>query len=209
MKRYFELYKIMWNWKGNEPFNTLEFSMAFRSNQPRKILFDLLKIGLIKKMERNKYKVISPLKLVKENYFETIKTHYKLLKEASLKYSLTKIDAVLKWTNGAYNANRFFGFYPIQIKVKKSDLTKWKYFFKKNKKDFVIFGKYYNKTLFGIFYILYPKSDFKIEILNNEPVDTLKETINFCQKNIATFEHALEILNNMYGLKLEGVKYSY
>ena len=206
MNRYFKLWKVLWNWKAEEPFNTLEFSITFRSNQPRKVLFDLLKIGFIEKLERNKYRVISPTRLAKEDYSENIKECYQLLKTPGLKYALTRVDAVTKWTRGAYNANRFFGFYPIQIKIKKNDLVKWKKFFNKNNKDFVIWGKKYRKTLFNVFYILYPEEDFKVETVDDEPVESLKSTVKYCQDNIATFEHALEILDKMYGLKLK-VKY--
>ena len=206
MKRYFELWKTLWNWKGEESFNTLEFSITFRSNQPRKVLFDLLKIGFIEKSGRNKYRVISPTRLVKEDYSEHIRKCYQLLKTSRLKYALTKTDAVTKWTKGAYNANRFFGFHPIQIKIRKKDLAEWKKFFNKNKKDFVVWGKKYRKTLFSVFYILYAEEDFKVKTVYGEPVEPLKDTIEYCQDNIATFEHALEILNEMYGLKLK-VKY--
>jgi len=202
MQRYFNLYKIVLNWKGKESFTTAEFSIAFFSSQPRKVLYDLSKLGLIEKIKRNSYKAVQSADLVKEDYFKTIKDSYELLKKHGLKYSLTRTDAVLKWTKGGYNANRFFGFYPIEIKVKPTDLGKWVKFFKNLKRDFVIYGKPSSKTLFGVFYILYPKAEFKIENLEGEPVDSLQETIEFCQRNLANFEHALAMLDNMYSLKL-------
>ncbi len=206
MNRYFELYKILWNWKARETFNVWEFSMIFRSRQPRKVLFDLVKIGFIKRLERKTYVVVSPADLVKENFFESLKNSYSLLKSAGLKYSLTGADAVFKWTKGAYNANRFFGYYPIEIKIKKIDLARWTRFFKKNKKDFAVSGRPVKKTLFGAFYILHQQENFKAEIFDEEPVDRLRETVEFCKKNKATFEHALAILDKIYGLKI-GARY--
>lgn len=206
MNRYFELWKVMWNWKKEEQFSTAEFRLTFSSASPRKVLFDLAKIGFIGRIGRDRYRVVSPEKLAEEDYAERIKNGYNILKKSGLKYAFTGIDAVMKWTRGAYNANRFFGFYPIQIKVRKADLQKWKRFL--GNADFVMENKPAKRTLFGIFYIFHAEDDFAVHSLGGEPVEPLRETVGYCKKNIATFEHALEILDKMYALGLK-IKYEH
>lgn len=208
MNRYFALWKILWSWKGHEPFGTVEFGLTYASTCPRKVLFDLVKIGLITRIGRNSYVVVSPDDLAKEDYFERIKAGYGSLKDAGLKYAFTRVDGVMKWSRGAYNANRFFGFYPIHIKVRKRDLPGWKKFFSGKKANFVIWGQPKRGTLFGVFYMLYLEDDFRMQTLDGEPVEPLAETVNYCQTSMATFEHALEILDGMYGLGLK-VKYEH
>ncbi len=208
MNRYFALWKILWSWKGHEPFSTAEFSLTFASASPRKVLFDLVSTGLIKRMGRNSYVVVSPDDLAREDYFERIREGYESLKDARLKYAFTRVDGVMKWSRGAYNANRFFGFYPIHIKVRKADLPDWKKFFSGKKADFVVWGQPKRGTLFGVFYILYPEDNFRMQTLDGEPVEPLAETVRYCKGDMATFEHALEILDKLYGLGLK-VRYEH
>ena len=35
-------------------------------------------------------------------------------------YALTDVDAVFAWTKGGYNVGRFFGFYPVHIRVREA-----------------------------------------------------------------------------------------
>ena len=70
-------------------------------------------------------------------------------------------------------------------------------------KLFYVFGNPIEKTLFGIFYVLYPEAHFKAETVSSFSVIPLKETVDFCRKNIYSYEPALEMLNEMYGLGLK------
>jgi hypothetical protein len=207
---YFNLWTILWNWKKDGIFSTSEFKLFFPSSYPRKVLFDLYKFGFLQKIKRDQYKVVSPTEIAIKDYQKEIQDGYSLLKEISkekkLKYALTNVDAITKWTKGAYNADRFFGVYPIHIKVRSQDLKKWKEFFKKKNKDNIISGEKPRGPLFGVFYILYPEKDFKIKFIGEEPAIPLKEAIEFAKKNIATYEHALEIMDKLYGLGLK-IKY--
>jgi hypothetical protein len=56
--------------------------------------------------------------------------------------------------------------------------------------------------LFGVFYALYPEVNFKFEEVNGFCVTPLKETVEFCQRNVYSFEPALEMLDEMYRLGL-------
>lgn len=206
MNKYFDLWVILWGWKRKGAFSTSEFEFFFPSAHPRKVLFDLFKLGFIKKIERDQYIVVSPTELTTKDYAKSIIEGYLLLRNTGLKYALTNVDAITKWTKGAYNADRFFGVYPIHIKIKQEDLSKWKKFFKKVGKKCLISGERIRGTMFGVFYVLYPEKDFEAEIIEDEQVIPLKETVKFAEENIATYEHALEIINKLYNLGLK-VKY--
>jgi len=63
-------------------------------------------------------------------------------------------------------------------------------------------GQPSRRTLFGVFYILYPQVDFEVEEVDGFCVSPLKETVEYCQKNIYSYEPALEMLDQMYSLSL-------
>lgn len=123
-----------------------------------------------------------------------------------MRYALTGPDAVFFWTKGGYQVDRFLGFYPIHLKVEKHDLSKWKRFFNSEKNKFQIEGQPPKQTLFGVFYVLYPEVGLEAEEIDGLCVIPLSETVEFCQKNIYSFEPALEMLDSMHRLKLN-VKY--
>lgn len=62
--------------------------------------------------------------------------------------------------------------------------------------------------MFGLFYVLYPEAGFTAEEVKGFCVTPLKEAVVFCQKNIYSYEPALEMLNETYnlGLKIEYVE---
>lgn len=196
---YYELWIMLWKWK--KEFSVKEFISTFQTPSPNKILFDMNKKGFIEKAERGYYKVVSPEQLF-ENRINISKA-YDLAGKIGLKYSFTGPDSVFLWTKGGYQVGRFFGFYPIYLKILRSDLKKWKDFLKSENMKFYIKGELLKETFIGAFYILMPEEDFKTEIIDNFSVDPLKETIKFCKNNIYQYEPALEMLNEMYNLGIE------
>src|SRR3989344_1420664 len=87
---------------------------------------ELIKEGILK----DKWRGVSLQKQSKtyKNILEFIKTnfnsasfYYFALDLFGLKYCLTKTDAVYIWTDGRYNVARYKKFYPIFLKVKKTD----------------------------------------------------------------------------------------
>ena len=131
---------------------------------------------------------------------------YELVREAGMDYAFTGPDAVFFWTKGGYNVDRFFAFYPIHLKVGKDDLEGWERFFESKGRRFHIAGEPVRRTLFGTFYVLYPEDEFRADEVDGFKVIPLDETIEFCRKNIYSYEPALEMLDEMYGLGL-GAKY--
>ena len=69
-------------------------------------------------------------------------------------------------------------------------------------KRFYVKGEPLRETFFGIFYVLQPEEDFKIGKINDFFIDPLKQTVKFCRDNIYQYEPALEMLNEMYGLRM-------
>ena len=195
---YHDLWAIMWSWK--KQFSTREFCSTFSSPDANKVLHDMTKKGLLQRTRRGWYKVNSPEQYLAKRI--DIAASYELLNEASIRHALTGPDAVFFWTKGGYQVDRFFGFYPIHLKVEKRDLIKWKKFFASRKKGFRVKDKPSKKTLFGTFYVLYPEDSFKAELVGGFCVAPLKETVEFCQRNIYSYEPALEMLDEMYSLGL-------
>jgi hypothetical protein len=196
---YYELWNVLWNWK--KEFTVKEFSSVFSSPDPNKVLHDMTRKGLLERSGWGEYKVNSPEQYLAKRM--NVRRAYELLNEARMDYALTGPDAVFFWTKGGYQVDRFFGFYPIHLKVKKDDLGKWERFLKSRHQRFHVKDEPVKETLFGLFYMLYPEKDFKTEKVEAFRVDPLKDTTEFCQSKIYSYEPALEMLDEMYGLGLK------
>jgi hypothetical protein len=196
---YYELWNVLWNWK--KEFTVKEFSSVFSSPDANKVLHDMVKKGLLERPGWGKYRVNSP-----EEYLArrtNVSQAYELLNQAGMDYALTGPDAVFLWTKGGYHVDRFFGFYPIHLKIRKNDLRKWEKFLGSRKQRFHVKDQPVRETLFGLFYVLYPEKDFRTANVEAFRVDPLKDTVEFCQSKIYSYEPALEMLNEMYGLGLK------
>jgi hypothetical protein len=195
---YHELWTVLWSWK--KEFTVKEFSSTFASPDANKVLHDMTQKGLLERVGWGKYRVNSSEKYLAKK--TNIAGSYDLLKKACMGYALTGPDAVFFWTKGGYQTDRFFGFYPIHLKIEKRYLSKWEMFFSSVKMRFYIEGQPSRQTLFGVFYVLYPQVDFEAKELDGFYVSPLRETVEYCQKNIYSYEPALEMLDQMYSLSL-------
>ncbi len=158
--------------------------------------FKVTKTGLLSQ-ENNEF-YIRVLDFIKENFKNDISFHYSMLSLFGIKYCFTKTDAVVIWTNGGYNISRYRGYYPIFIKIKKSDNSLFEWYCKK-------LGLHINSDG-GVFYSVELLEDFDVSYKKGIPVDTLDLTIAFMKKNIYNFEPALEMIQDIYGKKF-GIKY--
>ncbi len=199
---YYELWNILWNWK--KEFTVREFSSVFPSPDPNKVLHDMAKKGLLENVGWGKYKANSPEEYLAKRI--NVSEAYNWLKQAEMEHALTGPDSVFLWTKGGYQVDRFFGFYPIHLKVRREDLGKWGSFFRSRRQRFHVKDRPVNKTLFGLFYVLYPETDFRTEEVEGFKVEPLKATVEFCRRHIYSYEPALEMLDEMYNLGLK-VKY--
>lgn len=163
-------------------------------------MYDMVKKGMPEHLGYGRYGVKSVAEYVKVS--SVVNAGYELLRTGELPYALTGADGVFVRTRGGYNADRFFGYYPIHLKVLKSDVAKWRSFFQKaGKKSFLAHTKP-KETLFGVFYVLYPKKRIETETIENLNLVPLRETIEFCKKHIYTCEPALKMLDEEYHLGL-------
>jgi len=195
---YSELWMVLWNWR--REFSTREFSSTFAGPDPNKVLHDLTRKGFLERAAWGRYRVSSP----DEYLARTIKPAkaYELVKSANMRYAMTGPDAVLLWTKGGYQVDRFLGFYPIHLKVEKEGLERWKKFLRSHRQRFHVEGERVKQTLFGIFYVLYPQAGFTAKEIEGFLVDPLNDVVEFCQRRIYSYEPALEMLDEMYGLGL-------
>lgn len=201
---YYELWTILSNWR--DEFSLEEFTRTFSSPDPRKVLHDMVKKGFLERTAYGKYKV-KPL----ESYVRAknnVGDGYELLKKSDLPYALTGIDGVFLWTNGGYNLDRFFGFYPIHLKVRKRDTEKWVSFFGRNGKRALLEGERLSETLYGVFYLLYPVDRLGAKWIEGFRVEPLKDTLEYALERRAAFEPALEMLDSEYRLGL-GITYAH
>jgi hypothetical protein len=199
---YHELWAVLSNWR--KEFTSGDFARTFYSPDPNKVLHDMARKGMLEHTGTGRYRV----REVGEYVFgrNDIAKGYSLLRSSSLPYALTGVDAVYAWTHGGYNIDRFFGFYPIHVKVRKRDLPEWKKTLARNGFKAFMNGEEPRETLFGLFFILYPEEKLDAVGVDKLKVDPLKETVGFCRKNIFAFEPALEMLDEEYRLGL-GLKY--
>ena len=187
---YYDLWAIVASWR--REFSSAEFAWTFASPNPRKVLHDMVEKGLLEHPARGKYIVRTIGDYAKTK--NDVKAGYELLSEAKMPYALTGVDGVFVRTHGGYNAGRFFGFYPIHLKILAKDLHRWHRFFAKaGKNAFRAEGKP-GKTLFGVFYLLYPESRIRAETIEGLNVEPLMDTLKFCKDNSYTFEPAFKML---------------
>jgi len=130
--------------------------------------------------------------------FHNVQFYYSALNLMGIKYCLTKTDAVYIWTEGGYNIARYRDYYPIFIKIKKSDYQIFLYYCKK-------LGLNIDSEK-GIFYSPNILDDFEAVKKDNFYVDSLPLTIKFMNENIYNFQPALEMIEERYGRKLN-IKY--
>jgi len=122
--------------------------------------------------------------------------YYSALGLFGIKYCFTGTDAVFVWTEGGYNIARYRDYYPIFIKVRKSDREIFEFYARK-------LGL---KNGEGIFYKPEFLEDFVVHFHKRMPVDSLENTVSFMKKHIYNFEPALEMIEEMYGKKTR-IKY--
>lgn len=195
---YYELWAILGNWKSE--FSTEDFTSAFSSPDPSKVLYDMTRKGLLERIDRGKYRVNSSESYLSSRY--DVGDAYDLLKRSRLPYALTNVDGVFVWTKGGYNANRFFGSYPIYIKVTESDVEKWREYFSMNRKKCILEGSRPIETLYGIYFVLVTVAKIEYATVNGLNVDPLEKVVEYCRKDPYTYAPALEMLDKKYDLGL-------
>ncbi len=135
------------------------------------------------------------LKYIKETFKNRPSYYYEVLPLFGIEYCYTNIDSVYVWTKGGYNIARYKEHYPIFIKVKNKDRKMFEWYCKKlslniNKKK-------------GVFYQVVYLDEFEFTSCEGMPVDNLRKTIEFMEKNKYNFEPALEMVKELYKQKIK------
>ena len=176
-----------------------------------KWVLELEKLEIIK---RNKQEVF----INKENYFYRgmLKICANLLKSSlslsdayllpnltGMGYRFTSTDAVFIWTKGGYNIGRNSESYPIFIEILEKDIITWQKYFD----QFFIDYAFKNERKKGIYFVISTADNIEKEYCESIPVLPLKKTVEWAKKYTYNFEPALEMLDELYNLKI-GVKYA-
>lgn len=128
----------------------------------------------------------------------SISEAYVLPQFAEMEYAYTAIDAVYVWTRGGYQVARDPDDYPLFIAVREQNLEAWTRFFER----FEILATEERQPVDDIDgrlqVVLEPRDQVTAEVVDGRPVIPLEETVEFATEHYATFESALEMLDQMY-----------
>lgn len=120
--------------------------------------------------------------------------YYLVLELFGFEYAFTQTDAVYVWTKGGYNIARYREYYPVFIKIKRTDRELFEWYCKK------LHLNAYKNT--GVFYIVSYVDSLTVDYCNGIPVDSLEETVNFMERHIYNFQPAVEIIAELYPHKM-------
>ncbi|MBI3027117.1 hypothetical protein HYY70_03310 [Candidatus Woesearchaeota archaeon] len=176
-----------------------------------KWVLELEKIGALKRKKQevyiNKnsifYKKILSFIVSSLKYNLSLNDSYLLPNLTGLEYLFTGIDAVFVWTKGGYNIGRNKDSYPIFIEILEKDKNAWTKYFSKFNIDYT----FKNERKKGIYFIISFSKSIEKEYCENMPILPLTKTIEWAKKYSFNFQPALEMLDEMYNLKI-GIKYS-
>lgn len=157
----------------------------------KKILHVLEKKGWIQRVKRGSYVCVRP----DETFRAMVQLRVpRLLEEAGKAYVYTGASAVEIWTDYVY-IQRSWEHSPYFVRVKNGDMAFWKRYFREHRVK-VFVGK--AKLALGEFVVLFPEDKLDFSVYRKKPVDKLKETVRFCERNIEFFEYPLAYLKSKF-----------
>lgn len=131
---------------------------------------------------------------IKDIWGKDVQFYYEAIDLFGVSYCFTGLDAVFVWTQGGYNISRYKRYYPIFIKIKKTEKPIFEEYCKK-------WGLRINQKS-GIFYTITYVDSLSPSWCQGIPVDSLEETMTFMQQHPFNFEPALEMIKEMYKKKI-------
>ena len=195
----FSLYSLLYLKFGNKQFGLDSVRWYFSKQMLKKLVFNLVEAGWLKRQGRGIYACIAPKEAVTSLFKPKVE---KALQESKLSYCFTKASAAEVWSNETY-IQRSWEYFPFFVKVLKKDLRKFKQFL--DSKEIKYFVEKPSNTV-GEFVVLVPVSSMKVDFHNRKPVEPLQETIAFCEVNKDSFEYVLAYFSNKYRKKTSASK---
>ena len=190
-KTGFSLYSLLYLKFKVSPFNLDSVRWYFSKPMLKKLVFQLVSAGWVQSVERGTYRCVQPEIAIAGLFSPRIEP---VLKESNVTYSFTGASAAEIWSDGSY-IQRSWEYTPFFVKVLKSDLKQWTRWL--NSKGVSFFIKT-PKNVVGAFLVLTQVSSLKPSFHNGKPVDSLGETIEFCESNRGSFEYVLAYIQNKY-----------
>lgn len=189
------LYGLLWNKFGEDAFSTrqLAFLEVFMSKaMKRKLLFILCEQGWIKRIGRSNYVCLNPNVIV-GNFFKP--RVLDLLRKTKMKWCFSALNALEAYSDFSVEHRSWISS-PFYIKIFKKDLKRWIKLFKKYEIPILVNE---GKPQLGEYVVLIPKKAFTVKTVNNYPVESLEEVIEFAKKRTFEFAYELDYLKGKYG----------
>jgi hypothetical protein len=198
-KQEFSLYSLLYLKFGKSEFDLGGLRWYFSKQMLKKLVFNLVESNWLKSVRKGVYKCIAPDDGVKGLFEQRIEEE---LQKAGLKYGFTKASAAEIWSDETY-VQRSWEYSPFFVKVLKKDLGRWKKFLEKKEIKYFV-GQSANAV--GEFVVLESVSSLEVVLHDDKPVEPLKETAQFCEKNKDSFEYVLAYFSQKYGKKTSASK---
>lgn len=195
----FSLYGLLYLKFESKPFGLDSVRWYFSKQTLKKLIFNLVKSGWLKRAGRGVYACISPKEAVSGLFEPMVR---EALQESDLSYCFTKASAAEVWSDETY-IQRSWEYSPFFVKVLKKDLKMWRAFL--DSKEIKYFVETPSNAI-GEFVVLVPVASMKVDFHNGWPVEPLQETIGFCEANKDSFEYVLAYLSNKYKKKTTASK---
>jgi len=160
----------------------------------KKTMHILEKNGWIRRVEKGRYVCRRPSEVMAGMVSLKVPD---LLKNSGKEYSYTKASAVEVWTDYTY-IQRSWEHSPYYIKVLEEDVEFWTEYF--NRHGIGVYVENAEPVL-GEFVVLIPVKKIRASRHGEEPVDSLRDTVKYCEKNIYSFEYPLAYLIEKYNIK--------
>lgn len=126
---------------------------------------------------------------------------YLLPNFAGMDYAFTKTDAVYVWTKGGYQIDRNREDYPLFIDVVADEVAAWQGFFD----DFGVDSRVAERGGDGIYFVMCPQETVDATWMEHAAVIPLQDTIDWMHQHAASFQPALEMIDEMYDVDIDVV----
>jgi hypothetical protein len=113
-------------------------------------------------------------------------------------FAFTRIDAVYVWTEGGYQVGRSPDDYPLFVAVRDADVEYWEAFFEQFGLLTALERQPVEAIDGPIQVVLEPRRDLDVDWVEGRPVVPRDEAIEYMRENVAHFQPALSMLDDMY-----------